>query len=368
MGEVTIDRGIGQQLERIRREQDLSVEQIAAGARDLGLAWSRNTVLGIERGKRGLNIAEFLLLPLVLDRSFERLGRSVPPISPGALLPDAKVDVGGVWVDGEVLRALLRGTRPPVGAIQIVPRQKEPLRRGRRQQEPELVAVRTMLPDDVEAAARIERASLGEAEMKLARTLGTLPELIVLASFDTWHRPISEERDARLEVLDVPDAPADKAQSRRRSLQALRGHITRELTEEFNDALRARRTEHLGAMSGQLRGGVAARLVREGEGEAERQLAGPENTVSEIVALAARDWFGRAASEELAVRIGSADPKDHETRKRAVRAMGEELAESVARIRVDLEQRKKLPARFLSVDDRGIGEGSLNLGPSTGGR
>jgi len=344
----SIDRGIGQRLDQIRGTAGLTDEEIAAGARDLGLPWTRNTVVGIENGKRALNVGEFLLLPLILERAFDRAQRPAATLGLVDLLPTGWVDIGGALIDGDALGALLRGGTLDAAKVRSIPRGQLPARQVRRPKGVELEAVRGMLPAEEAEAARIEREALGDAETKLARSLGTIAELVVLASREAWGRTLSEERDARLEALDVPRGPADDAQTRRRALTALRGHITRELAKQIDRPLYDLRVAHLSSIAAQL-GPVAERIVEEGQGKAERRLAGALNTISEMVVLAARDRFGRPASEELEQRLSSvptaAGPN---LRSELSREMARELEEPLAAIQDLLRRGDQLPRRVVA--------------------
>ena len=79
------------------------------------------------------------------------------------------------------------------------------------------------LERDQELAAR---ASKGEAEQKAARNLGVTSLAISTAAIVRWGRSLTDERDYRLRRRPAEDA-------RPRSLQAQRGHITRQLLREL---------------------------------------------------------------------------------------------------------------------------------------
>lgn len=346
MRDQTIDQGIGARLEDLRRTKGLTDEDIATGARDLGLPWSRNTVLGIERGKRGLNVAEFLLLPQVLERVFERTLGTSKRVSLEELLPDGRIDFGGAWIEGSALGELLRGGTLDRARIHATSEEDAPPKRIRRPGGVELAALRKLLPDEPHRAAQIERDALGDAESKLARALGTLPELIVMASVNTWGRTLTHERDARLDELDVVTEPPDDPAKRVKKLRALRGHITRSLTEEIQDQLVLVRQQLLEKLTTWL--GLGYAVVREAGGDAERRLAGLMSTISELVVLAARERYGRSASAELAERIqGGGLQPDFKTRTIADMAL--ELDEPLALVRRSLEG-GEVPTRAMATE------------------
>lgn len=71
---------------------------------------------------------------------------------------------------------------------------------------------------------------IGPVEIKAGLKLGVPGEEVARAAWMLWRRSLAEERDARLQVL-APDA------SDARTVQALRGHITRALLKELAPAL-----------------------------------------------------------------------------------------------------------------------------------
>jgi hypothetical protein len=70
------------------------------------------------------------------------------------------------------------------------------------------------------------KASKGEAEMKAARKLSVDAEVVATAALGLWKRSLTEQRDA----IVAETAPADASP---RTLQAMRGRVTRELLEEL---------------------------------------------------------------------------------------------------------------------------------------
>lgn len=66
----------------------------------------------------------------------------------------------------------------------------------------------------------------GEAEQKAARKLGVPAETIAEEAFRKRGRSLTEERDARVDEQDPPPHSA-------RSVQAQRGHITRQLVGDL---------------------------------------------------------------------------------------------------------------------------------------
>jgi hypothetical protein len=96
-----------------------------------------------------------------------------------------------------------------------------------------LEAYERILPRISNTQLRAAReAARGETEMKSARKLKLNdPVVLAVAAIARWGRSLTEERDARVETAATPDVAA-------RTLQALRGHVTRQLVEELKPILR----------------------------------------------------------------------------------------------------------------------------------
>lgn len=67
-----------------------------------------------------------------------------------------------------------------------------------------------------------ERVRWTEAERRASTRLDVLPGQVVIAARTLWGRSLDEERDARVDKM--PDAG---------DARALRGHVTRQLTQEL---------------------------------------------------------------------------------------------------------------------------------------
>ena len=77
-------------------------------------------------------------------------------------------------------------------------------------------------------SARVE--STLEAEQKAARSLGVGPMTVQMACHQLWGRSLTDERESRVKRRARLDASP-------RSLQAQRGHVTRELMAELQSVL-----------------------------------------------------------------------------------------------------------------------------------
>ncbi|MBA2312415.1 MAG: hypothetical protein H0V97_06400 [Actinobacteria bacterium] len=191
-----------------------------------GLDWNRDTVKNIEDGTREVPIAEFFPLVYVLHESLEEL-------FPADLVLEL---AGGHQAQGETQLGEMLGPR---GDATVTP---DPLRLGAG------LPVARALTDPVGSSDSIEvvltKGPPGNAEgvtkladQKAAASLETTVAEVRKLAQRTWGRDVTAERDAR-----VAQRLGDKHVSRR-SLQALRGHVTRELLDELRPKIRRRRSK-----------------------------------------------------------------------------------------------------------------------------
>ena len=187
-----LDQVVARNLERIRSTAGWSQDEVASRGWRIGLPWTRSTITALEGGRRSLSISELVLLALTLETSVTELlaGRGHVELGDGSEL--ALTDV----------RNVLAGDRD-MAAV------RKRIRQVRHQKY-----------------QRAMQAVSGEAEQKAARSLGVTSQTIAEAAFDLWGRSLTEERDARVDKEGPNLASA-------RSVQALRGHVTRRLVREI---------------------------------------------------------------------------------------------------------------------------------------
>lgn len=195
----------GRNLRRLRRRRGLRQEELALRARALGLNWNRSTVAIAEGGRRvSVSFEELILLSHLLD---------VPPRE--FLEGDDTVRLGeGSSAAAEVLRSAVAGRRLQ-GAVTIG---------GEGADDVAVIG-------HVWRELGVTRNVPGEAEYKAARKLGVPPLSIMRSASNLWGQTLTAERDVR-----VAERAGDDAGER--SLQALRGHVTRQLTTELEPEVR----------------------------------------------------------------------------------------------------------------------------------
>lgn len=161
-----------------RIEVDRSQDEVARAMRGFGFpAWTRGVVSAFETGKRRLYADELLAIG-------PAYGTSIPAVFDDA--SEVRL-TGAVAFAGSRIADVFAG-------------------RG------------FVLSDDDE--------DLGEPEVRAARALGVEPDVLLMLSMLRWKRTLTRERDRRTIERAGPDASA-------RTLQAIRGHVTRELLDEL---------------------------------------------------------------------------------------------------------------------------------------
>jgi DNA-binding XRE family transcriptional regulator len=233
---LSVDQAIGQRLREVRLELGLRQDQVATAARLVGLSWTQSTVAAIERGNRALSLGEWFLLPMVMGSanggtaSYPTLAELLPNSGMVALSDETNANV-------DVLRAELAGqlgddSRHPFGDYDtpVARRLEEGTRRF-------VATVKELLPFWPGMTARnyksAQQAARSDAERKAARKVGVDALKLSVAAHGRYGRSFTAERDARV----AEQAPADAAP---RSLQALRGHVTRVMLAELAPALQGK--------------------------------------------------------------------------------------------------------------------------------
>jgi transcriptional regulator with XRE-family HTH domain len=208
-----------------RKRLGLRQDDAAARLRAHGLtSWLRGTVAQAETGSRRFSLEDLLLLAIAYDAPVADLvaGADEDLIE---LSPGVRLTVGAV-------RALLSGDQATIHRLHQqgvdAPREQAAARSGR---FPDVLAEARRF--GIRRHADVDRAvtGIGDSERYAARKLGTTPERINLAALASWGRTLAEERDHRVQQQ------GGDAETTPRGLQALRGHVTRELLTELETIL-----------------------------------------------------------------------------------------------------------------------------------
>jgi transcriptional regulator with XRE-family HTH domain len=220
----TLDAVIGANLKAWREEKGLRQDDVAKRIRDEGLDWTRAVISSIEAGRRSLNTHEAVLLAFVMRRSFSDLlvGEEKVRLNSrsGAQLSAIRAAFDGNF--GDVLLETLDtpGTRASK-ALNARPIDQTESKRQRK-----LLGDKPFL-----LSVAAEKAAGNEAEQRTARKLGEDPVTLSHAAFSLWGRSLTEERDDRTTAAITPGALP-------RSIQAIRGRITRQLVTDLANRLK----------------------------------------------------------------------------------------------------------------------------------
>jgi len=274
MVDVTpLDRVVGERLRLLRTESGVSLEEIAAEARRCGLGWAKSSVAALEAGRHSLDLGELLLLPTILGRAQvwayeyeqvrspargdERVKVGRHPVGLADLIPDDDRLVrlaGRAHTSTRSLRALFAqlqdqridvvGAEPTVGEEAAKQAERLPARwcqgifEAIREHHRKRTPPRGWHPDDDEEFwPSIGQDVADDANRTAAAVLGVPPIAVALAARARWNGVwgLTGEREHRLAVL-LPGMHRDTAPGRK--LQALRGHITRQLLDELRPVLK----------------------------------------------------------------------------------------------------------------------------------
>lgn len=196
---------VGARVRVLREATGRSQDDLAHAAQRAGLDWTRASVASLETGRRGLSAEELLLLPLAFV-FLDGEGHTLAELLEDA--PETIVRPNGAQAGTGFLRRMLDGGNYAEAGVF----------------ERELAAG-SGRPDDEQM---ISYMAAREAERHVADALGTDAETVAETAYRLWGRGLTEERERRLgERADEDASP--------RSLQAIRGHVTRELIEELRE-------------------------------------------------------------------------------------------------------------------------------------
>jgi transcriptional regulator with XRE-family HTH domain len=202
----TVQELLAERLTSARKEVGLRQEDVANRAQRLGLQWARATVAQLETGRRELAVDEYLALPAIYGCTLEEfLGRGQRLVQ---LLP-------GLTVSRSELTRSTAGRRSSLRAASVA----GPTSRG---------GART---------APVSSGLVSDSEMKAARKIFGGPHAATRLTDEAqrlWGRSLVAEREARVAEIASSDADA-------RTVQALRGHVTRGLLTDLEQHMRQRK-------------------------------------------------------------------------------------------------------------------------------
>jgi transcriptional regulator with XRE-family HTH domain len=222
---------IGQRMRAIREAQGKRQEDVVVTARAFGLKWTQATVAALETAKRQLNVSEFLLLPRVFGIELRDL-----------FVGDQSVRLPtGVLTKPKILEAIVSSRAKSLRHDELLTQRTGTLRRALRQYRKAIPSLPLPPPmQDQMVKVWTSLLGIGVAEAKAARKFRVREGDIAHAAVSLWKRSLTLERDSRLAEA-LQGAPASPSP---RTVQAMRGHITRSLLEVLRSELQRSATAH----------------------------------------------------------------------------------------------------------------------------
>lgn len=209
-----VDQVVGGNVRRLRGGQ--RQDELAVQLRQLGCEWTQATVAAVETGRRRVRISELPPLCSALDCSISEL-----------LAGDGQVELpSGQLASLPTMRGVVTGETKFRSAARAPRYRRHDAAHERLERHARLAPT----IDARSMATQIRPAAGGEAERNAARKLGTDPLTVTVAAFGLWGRSLTAERDAQVTDQASADASA-------RSLQAIRGRVTRRLVEQLQERI-----------------------------------------------------------------------------------------------------------------------------------
>jgi transcriptional regulator with XRE-family HTH domain len=215
----SLGEAIGAGVHGLRAKLGLTQDELARRLRDAGGDWDQAAVARLEAGHREVRLEQVLLLAAVLEAPAHAL---IAADDDDWILMSARAR----W-RAQAIRAGLEG----INLSDLAPGNfDEPSIRSVTSSlaaRSELLAIAARVwPKATRAQAHDAVEAVGDAERKAGRRLGVHPVAVSAAAFRRWGQSFADRRDELAAEL------AESARDRR-SLQALRGHVTRQLLAEL---------------------------------------------------------------------------------------------------------------------------------------
>jgi len=216
----TLSAVIGANLRRLREAERLTQDETQRLLRNQGLSLHQSAIVGIEAGTRSVALGELVVIASAFAVPVSELMAGEGPVQ---LTPDASADLAtvGSFLQGEVDPADFDIDSP--GATEMA--------NFWRQAKAHMKHVKKIWPDGTPAGIiAAERASDSPSERKAARSLGIPPIDLSIAAFRLWGTSLTDRRNALVADRTDLDTPS-------RTVQAIRGRVTRELLAEIRQQI-----------------------------------------------------------------------------------------------------------------------------------
>lgn len=224
---------VGRNCQVIRSKLEVTQEQFARYAREVGLRWTASKVGDFERGRRELTFGTALAVCLALSKAHaDAKERGIPVGRPVTLAELVQFDGNVVLTPdgpdplGEAVAGACRGRPWPLETVELLGADEvgvQEVHKSIRGYALSRAIVDGYLDPDVAAAdLALTRQRSGLTEDRVAQRLGISRDRLAAVSFRLWQSTFSEKRDQ----LAGPEANAQK-----------RGRVARELRSELEKAL-----------------------------------------------------------------------------------------------------------------------------------
>jgi transcriptional regulator with XRE-family HTH domain len=206
---------IGGNVRRLRLARRWTQDELAAQLRWSGLQLTQSVVVGIESGARSIDVGEMVILAAVLEVSAAELLAGSGPVRLGDSAESNLVSVNAFLSGGISDIPLSTPTTKFMAAAKQLRALNEKKWPGARPAE----------------IVKAERGADGLAEQKAARTLGVRPFDVSMAAIRLWGTSLTDHRNELVSERTSADTSV-------RTVQAIRGRVTRTLIDEIRPLLK----------------------------------------------------------------------------------------------------------------------------------
>lgn len=299
LGDIpTLAQLIGGNIRDMRGRLEWTQDEFASRIADCGLSLAPGSIANIEKGARTPDLGELIVIAMALGCHLDSLlmGRSLVRVAEEAVmspelishvvarsgispLEDSPATLGqvrsieddafeDVSVDHLQTPEVVRWMQETLARLEAMlkmprsPMEKHPAATMDIQIKEELIRrAEAITNDDVNFRRHWIRGS--ELERRIAKKLGVSVVDLHALDIELWDQHVAEERDQRVQFLVQHTGTSQP----RRTMQALRGHMTRDMTDELNIYLGIRTTIMKKAEELDITIDVAAQIPPDTEGD-----------------------------------------------------------------------------------------------------
>lgn len=223
---VPWSRAIGQRIRFHRSKSGRTQSEIALLMRKMGVPWTQSKEARVESGDTLLTVPELILAAVGLDVPLRDL---LPKQGTIQLSDEATIEAGALrqLFDGAKLTPMSRGVSCPLGdlAAQVRPKQLSAAVLADLHELDALVAP-YLIKRGGPRLLDIAYGAHSEPTRTIAADLGIEAVVVEAIAYQSYGRGVVEERDRRVDERAPADTP-------RESRSVIRGHVTRELSQEI---------------------------------------------------------------------------------------------------------------------------------------